>query len=118
MADFKTHALVGCVAGVGAYLLGSWFLQRQISLGGLALSGLGGLSTGCLPDVFEPALNPNHRSFFHSLTAGGAVGYLDWRAIEFDQLSDDARLTILVLSAGYISHLILDAATPKSLPVF
>jgi len=118
MADFKTHAAVGAAVGVGAYLIGSWFLQRQVTVGGIVLSGLAGVTAGCLPDVIEPSLHPNHRGFFHSLTAGGILSYADYQATSDDHLSGDAKLTILVLSAGYISHLLLDAATPKSLPAF
>ena len=117
MADFRTHAVAGCAAGVAAYLLGSWFLRRQVRLGEILLSGLGGFATGCLPDGVEPALHPNHRSFFHSLTAGSAVAYVDWRAFDFENISDEAKLVIWVLSAGYISHLLLDAVTPKALPL-
>ncbi|HYM00392.1 MAG TPA: metal-dependent hydrolase [Blastocatellia bacterium] len=118
MADYKTHATVSAAVGVSAYLVDRWLLRRPITLGGIALSGLGGFTAGCIPDIIEPALHPNHRGFFHSVTAAGIVGYLGYRATDFDDLSDEVRLTIRVLSAGYGSHLILDAATPKSLPSF
>lgn len=117
MADFRTHAMAGCAAGIGAYLLGCWFLQRQVRLGEVLFSGLGGFATSCLPDGVEPALHPNHRSFFDSLTVGGAVAYMDWQSIDFVRLSDGEKLAIWVLSAGYLSHLLLDAVTPRALPL-
>ena len=117
VADFKTHAIAGCAAGIGTYLLGCWFFQRQVRLKEVLLSGLGAFGTGCLPDAFEPAEHPNHRSFFHSLTAGGVVAFLDWQSVDFDNLSDGEKLAIWVLSAGYLSHLLLDAVTPKALPL-
>ncbi len=117
MANLKTHAVAGAVAGASVYLMGCWFLNKQVTLGGVVLSGLGGLASGCLPDLIEPASHPNHRGRFHSATAGGILGYFDYKAMTYDKLGDDERLAILVLSAGYFSHLILDALTPGSLPV-
>jgi len=117
MASFTTHAVAGAVAGASVYLIGCWFFDKQVTLGGVVLSGLGGLASGCLPDLVEPATHPNHRGSFHSATAGGILGYFDCKAMTYPKLSDDEKLAILVLSAGYFSHLILDALTPKSLPI-
>lgn len=116
MADLKTHAVAGAVVGVGAYLIGSWFLQREISFSGTLLAGLGGIAAGCVPDLIEPALHPNHRGTFHSLTAGSLFALSGYEAFENGNLDGDARITALVLVSSYVSHLILDAVTPKSIP--
>lgn len=102
---------------MGAYLVGSWFLKRRVTFGGVLLAGLGGIAAGCLPDVIEPALHPNHRATFHSAAAGSMFAFGGYKAFENGNLDEDARLTALVLSSAYVSHLILDAATPKSIPI-
>jgi inner membrane protein len=73
-----------------------------------------------LPDVLEPAIHPNHRRFFHSVTFAIAVGYglhraYNWEAQEpWEKL---ARVAALVAGAAYLAHLARDAFTAKSLPL-
>lgn len=77
---------------------------------------------GKLPDILEPALNnPHHRQFCHSLVVLAAVGYGIKKAYEWQPENDlDAfmRGVVLFAGAGYISHLLLDATTSRSLPLF
>lgn len=70
-----------------------------------------------LVEFLEPALHPNHRKFFHSLTILGALGYGDYKVMSNPSLTDEDKLAILVSSAGYASHLAIDATTPKFLPL-
>lgn len=73
-----------------------------------------------LPDVLEPAIHPNHRRFFHSVTFAIAVGFglhraYKWQAQEpWEKL---ARIAAMVAGAAYLGHLARDALTAKSLPL-
>jgi hypothetical protein len=111
-------------------------------LGGL----LGGWVGGVLPDVLEPAVDPNHRKAAHSVAAGGVLTLArlaEWQAAcrsaaeaaghraimhplgspERSRAEWDVLLWRLVagalvgLVAGYASHLVLDAGTPRSIPL-
>jgi len=70
--------------------------------------GLVGSLSARLPDILEPATNPNHRKFFHSilllLTSGTGTLTL-------------TNSLIKAFCAGYVSHLIADLTTPKGLPL-
>ena len=84
-----------------------------------AAGGLGALC-GSLPDVLEPAIHPNHRQFFHSVAFGvllgrGLLSLYRW------QPDDDAgrllRALGVVAGGAYLTHLIMDATTAKSIPL-
>ncbi len=73
-----------------------------------------------LPDWIEPATNPHHRQFFHSITFLAMLGYglkktHDWKPE--DTGGQILRFLALCAGAGYISHLALDGFTPRSLPL-
>jgi len=108
-----------------------------------SLSGMGG---GVMPDILEPAVSPNHRSVAHSLVAAGGLVVAAKASYHVKCLERAAaceqRAALLVVGsqewgkerrsaaawrviaasalgfvAGYASHLVLDGATPRSLPV-
>ena len=83
-------------------------------------AGLGAFC-GKLPDILEPALNnPHHRQFFHSFAMLIAVGYGVKKVYEWqpeNNLDAFVRGVVLFAGAGYVSHLLLDATTPCSLPI-
>lgn len=89
-------------------------VAEAIASGGLA-AGL-----GSLPDWLEPATHPNHRQFFHSFTfglmiAGGVYQLYRWQPTDdWDRL---LRVVGLVAGGAYITHLIMDSTTKKSLPL-
>ncbi len=66
-----------------------------------------------LPDILEPATHPNHRKAAHSVTALLVVIFA------FVKRYPDHPLSILIKPAlaGYGSHLVLDARTPKRIPI-
>jgi len=73
-----------------------------------------------LPDILEPAVNPNHRKFFHSATFAVGLGYLMHRAYKWEAEGEWERLArVLMLIGGgaYLAHLARDAFTAKSLPL-
>ncbi len=84
----------------------------MLLLAGCALGGL----TGIAADKFEPALNPNHRGFFHSYTIWVLAGLTVLEVLCGDKDKIWKNLTIIGF-AGYSTHLLLDMQTPKSLPL-
>ena len=117
MANSKTHALVGLGVGVGLYLIWCKAADRKVDLGETLLAGCAGLFMGLLPDILEPALDPNHRRFFHSWSITALIIEGNRRSWENPKLTPEQRAGIALSSAGYLSHLLLDGATPKGLPL-
>ncbi|MEJ1342704.1 MAG: metal-dependent hydrolase [Candidatus Sedimenticola sp. (ex Thyasira tokunagai)] len=76
---------------------------------------------GMLPDLLEPASHgPHHRQFFHSVVATGLIGYGVYKAYKWEpqaELEKCLRIGVIMLGVGYLSHLIADSSTPRSLPV-
>lgn len=73
-----------------------------------------------LPDVLEPAIHPNHRQFFHSVAFASLLGMAGYKIYKWnpDNLFDEAiRFALMVAIGAYGIHLLLDASTPKSLPL-
>jgi len=83
MANRKQHTILGATAGVGGYAIYSWIKEEKPSWPELIGAGLSGAAGSLLPDLIEPATNPNHRSFFHSVSfvavAGPPAGSWAWR---------------------------------------
>ena len=139
MADAKTHALIAGVAGVGAYAIYCRRNAQEVKFLDAMISGLIAVIGGLAPDLIEPANNPNHRSLFHSLAAGAALIHgtnqvissdvRDWNTAgaalihgtnqvqSDDRVSETAKLMMVLLVVGYVSHIFADALTPKGLPV-
>lgn len=73
-----------------------------------------------LPDMLEPAVHPNHRQFFHSVAFAGMLGIVTHKVYcwQPDNPTDETvRFLLLVCASAYFIHLLLDAGTPKSLPL-
>ena len=73
-----------------------------------------------LPDWIEQATNPHHRQFFHNVSFLVMLGYglkmaYDWKPE--DKGGQLFRFLTLCAGAGYISHLVLDGVTLRSLPL-
>lgn len=116
MARVSTHAAVGAVVGVTTYLICCRLFQRQTTAGELLLSAVGGVTFAIAPDLLEPALDPGHRAFFHSITLLGGMTFGGYKALTSPGFTEQGKLTLLTASTAYASHLILDLLTPKSLP--
>jgi membrane-bound metal-dependent hydrolase YbcI (DUF457 family) len=115
MACGATHAFAGAVAGSAAFCS-----EEEGSLADLFVACGSGVIGGKLPDKLEPALHPNHRKFFHSLLFAAGVGYAGYKVYKWGPETDwqkVLRIVLLAVAAGYLSHLLLDSLTPKSLPV-
>jgi len=90
------------------------------SLLSLLIAPIAGAAGGVTPDLLEPATDPNHRAFCHSLTSGSAIG-LGLSKIPLNTDSRNINLLNVCLRSsgvGYVTHLVQDAGTPMGLPVF
>jgi membrane-bound metal-dependent hydrolase YbcI (DUF457 family) len=114
----KAHALIATV-GVGGVLAcvkpnaQAQRLPHPIVGGGLAAF------FASLPDLIEPATSPNHRQFFHSIAFAAILGYglykvYEWQPEQpFEQI---LRALALVAGGAYLTHLIADSLTKRSIP--
>ncbi len=130
MADLKKHVVVGAAVGGGANLIyqlvrlyasprppGSfWDALAQVRWSRVAVFAAAGAAIAALPDLLEPAYHPNHRSLFHSVCCGGALAYGAFGE-HSERWRDEDRHAARVGTLAYLSHLLLDAGTPKSLPL-
>jgi membrane-bound metal-dependent hydrolase YbcI (DUF457 family) len=79
-----------------------------------------GWACGTLPDLLEPATNPNHRQLLHSILFAGFLCYGLNRLYDWEPRTESERVRkYALLFAGGANgiHLVMDAMTPKSLPV-
>lgn len=119
MSSASTHAFVAAFAIGGAHTAHDLHERGEITPLPIA-SAVVAAALGSLPDWIEPATNPHHRQFFHSVLFLGGVCYGTYRAYHWQpQTPWQSVLRWLTLIAGgaYIAHLICDAQTARSLPV-
>lgn len=119
MANGMTHSIAGGLSGLAVSLIDTDEHGRSVHNPMLATAV--GTLFGKLPDILEPALrNPHHRQFCHSVTVLIALGYGLKKIYKWepkDNIEGVLRCLMLCAGAGYISHLLLDASTPRSLPL-
>ncbi len=136
MPNYRAHALTGMSTAFVANLGMQYACLPVLPDGSRDLSKLDfveaflaigvGLVGASLPDLLEPASSPNHRKFFHSSllaggTTGGVVKYCMAGKTENlnvkDIISDPGSRLLLAGQAAYYSHILLDARTPKGVPL-
>jgi len=117
MPSFKTHAIIGAIAGLGTYIAYK-SVQRDEDdsepfdwLTAACCAGIG-VAIASLPDVLEPATSPNHRGFFHSIFVLFLIGL----CLTGISAKCAIRLLLYVSGAAYLSHLLADFRTTKCLP--
>lgn len=119
MANGATHSVVSGLSGL-AIALCDKDENGNIQHDPFIAIGVGTVF-GKLPDILEPSLNnPHHRQFFHSLVVLGLVGYGLKSAYHWqpkDSFESFLRGAALFAGVGYLSHLLLDARTVRSLPL-
>lgn len=118
MACGHTHKLVGGAVGFGISALEDTS-GRKATTDPITAAALGSLF-GALPDVLEPAIHPHHRQFCHGLATLAVIGYGVRRAYLWQPNTDSERLwrgLALIAGGAYLSHLLLDCVTPRSLPL-
>lgn len=119
MPNGVAHSIVGGLSGLAVAVL------DKDSNGNSHHNPLAAMGTGAvfgkLPDMLEPSLrNPHHRQFFHSFATVALVGYGTEKAYDWqpkDTLESVIRCLALCAGAGYLSHLLLDMMTSRSLPL-
>lgn len=129
MANFKKHlvtgAIIGTITAIVLYLVRYFKQQRRNSdyrfglwkfiqavLAGCALGAL----TGIVADKIEPATNPNHRGFFHSITFWFLLTVATYKTLIERNIDSLCKNLVVIGFAGYSSHLMLNLQTSKSLP--
>lgn len=146
MANRAVHHAWGVGSGLAAGLIFAPKEDTGGLVAELLGAAVGGAVGGRLADVLEPALSPNHRKIAHSGLAAVALlrtAYAGWparcrelagvcrtraaeigRTVEQRQSDRFEELSWSFLAgvvegflAGYASHLVLDAGTPKGLPL-
>jgi len=113
----SVHMGVGAVVGGTAYLVLIKIKGEQPTFPKLLGYSLAGAFVATIPDLLEPAIQPNHRAFFHSVLFNGilviATNYL-WRNPD---ISLTQRIFWTTLSLAFLSHPLLDSTTPKGIPL-
>ncbi len=116
----SAHKAIGAVTGITALAIDNQPDKQSTAHNPLIATPLATFG-GMLPDLLEPASRgPHHRRFCHSVAAFCAVGYGVYKAYKWEpqtELEKCLRITAIVIGAGYLSHLIADASTPKGLPI-
>ena len=119
MANGSAHQLIGGLSAVAAMAFDKG--ENKTVLHNPAVAFTCGALLGKLPDVIEPALNnPHHRQFFHSWVFFGGLSYgvkTLWDMTPQTEMGRLARAAALIAGGAYISHLVADAVTPRSLPL-
>lgn len=133
MPNGATHKAAGAIIGPITYLLTKGTSQKldQEEFGELILSILLGAGTAKIPDILEPAIDPNHRAFFHSIVCGGILGFFGvqiWNDLQtrrrerklygIKQMhqSEIIDIILLIVDGSILLHLIMDGFTKKGLP--
>lgn len=108
------HIIGGMVVGAVSEIITQKDLELknpQRIIAASLLTGFGGI----IPDLLEPATNPNHRQFFHSISFGALVVAGNKKAQANENLNYETKFLIDSLSKGILTHLGLDSTTPRSL---
>ncbi len=111
---------VGTGGLVGAFTAAALASEQDNGDGAFIGGGLVGALAGPLPDALEPALNPNHRGICHGWACAALIAYGMYQAYRWEPADEWGRFFRwlgLIGGAAYLSHLALDARTPKGLPV-
>jgi membrane-bound metal-dependent hydrolase YbcI (DUF457 family) len=118
MACGTAHRVVAA-ATVGIALAYSETKNGELTAKSLIGAGLGAL-LGTLPDIIEPADHPNHRQFFHGVIFAAVLGYAGYKIFQWQPQEDwqkALRFVGMIAIGAYLIHLVMDAMTPKSLPL-
>lgn len=118
MPNFKSHLAIGGIVGFAAY--GTIYYVKKCTDSrtrfdlekALTWTAIGA-AAACLPDFLEPATSPHHRGFFHSIAILLVLG---WWVISLPIAVTAVGVIGVVAVLGYISHLVADSLTPRSLP--
>jgi inner membrane protein len=119
MANGGTHMVVGGGLVLALYIIDQKLIKKEdLSFEGIVGSFALGAVGGAMADWLEPAFhNPNHRQFFHSVIPAALVFLGKDKLYELLQLDEQGKKAFDWFLGAYGSHLALDFATKKGLPV-
>jgi membrane-bound metal-dependent hydrolase YbcI (DUF457 family) len=126
MPNHQEHLAKGMTYSAAFELLCNQLVQKRIdqlderSVVEIFLHTFGSCLGAIIPDILEPANNPQHRSFFHSTVFLGFMVYCYQQINVHPTLQEQPGLKKILsgIVFGYITHLLLDSKTPASLPLF
>lgn len=111
------HAVAGAIVGGLGYLVTCEVANDEPELGAFLLSVAAGAAVACVHDLLEPAIHPNHRSVIHSVVfnAAGVAGLRQlWQRNDIEPAQ---KLVLVSLGLACLTHPVLDAMSPKGLPL-
>ena len=117
MANRSAHVSAGCLSATAFYLALVEVPENPLEL--VMMFGAVYFG-GRMPDILEPATNPNHRAFLHSVAILLLIAYGIKLLIDWKPQDDWQRLgkgLLIAAGVGYISHLVMDGMTPRGLPL-
>lgn len=119
MANAAEHVLYGGISGGATYFILCHNHKRQPDLGELLLCVGAGILGGAAPDAIEPADHPHHRQSAHSFAAAWLLLRFGnhYCGVENSQLTEFQKMLLAAGIAGYMSHLVVDGFTPRSIPL-
>ena len=118
MPNGNTHRLIAALTAGGTSLVKE-ALEGEITGKPFMNAAIAALATN-LPDLLEPASNPHHRQFFHSVALGSLVATAGIKLYQWepeDEWEQILRQILLVGCGGYLVHLVADSFTPRGLPL-
>jgi len=118
MANGKTHLMVGGTVCLALYVIHHKFVNDQdLTIEGVLGTFSFGAVGGLMADRLEPATNPHHRKFFHSMVFAAIALLGKDRVCQVFNLTGDGKRYFDWFLSCYGSHLFLDAQTPMGLPI-
>jgi membrane-bound metal-dependent hydrolase YbcI (DUF457 family) len=122
MPGFTTHFVIGAATGAAVNTICQQSRRKgqpesKFDFGELCVCSLAAGAGACVPDLLEPADSPFHRKFFHSVVAAALVAYII-SGKHTSRLGWPERLLLWMIGLGYLSHIVADARTPRSIPFF
>ena len=118
MANKTEHMCVGGAAAAITYIAMCKYYHREPTFAEGFTFSFAGVLSSVVPDMLEPALNPNHRQFCHSITAGILLLNSSTKTCSYTnyKLEEPTKILMACVIIGYLTHLILDGCTPMGLP--
>jgi membrane-bound metal-dependent hydrolase YbcI (DUF457 family) len=118
MSNALAHR-TGAAVLVGGYLLARDVQEEKNTHAPVTGSLLASICTN-IPDWLEPAVNPHHRQFFHSIAFAAMIGGGMYKLSQWKTQTDGEKLLkfcLMVAGGAYLAHLAMDACTKRSLPL-
>ncbi|MDX2142028.1 MAG: metal-dependent hydrolase [Rhodospirillaceae bacterium] len=119
MPDSGAHSLIASISIGGAVAAQEIKSDGKVTVKTVGYASVAALSAN-LPDIIEPALNPHHRQFFHSVVflltlSVGLYQLYQWKPETI--VEQIIRGMGLAIGSAYIVHLLADSLTKRSLPL-